>query len=182
MASSAAVRVAPAVAGPATTGTDRSASYSRNAARRQSKQPARTSASAAASRSAGVGPGGAADRFGAEAHAPATRHTTRKAPPRRIGTLDPGRVRMVHATFRVRMPRLRQPLRAPDATRPAGILSGVSGRGIAETPVGVRRPVEHPGQVVHARAAGALRQLRRPARARIVLDALRLNRRARRAR
>src|SRR5215510_16205848 len=56
--------------------------------------------------------------------------------------LDPTRVRMAHAPFRVRMPRLRQPLRAPDPSRPAGRLPVVSGRGVAETALGLRGAVE----------------------------------------
>src|SRR4029077_14587487 len=96
----------------------------------------------------------------------------RSAMRRGIAKLDPTRVRMGHAPFRVRMPRLRQPLRAPDSSRPAGRLPGVSGRGVAEAALGLRGAVEHSGQVVLACAAGPVRQLRRPARPRILLDEL----------
>src|SRR5580765_1823231 len=78
------------------------------------------------------------------------------------------------------MPRLREPIRIPDPRRPVACLSRLQGRRPAEAHVGLRRAIEHPGQIVLRSAAdrlrrGRLRIVRRPARAGRLLDELGLS-------
>src|SRR5580765_7595543 len=92
---SAALRTAPAVPTSAAHGIVRSRSYCPKASIRQSRQPSRTSASAEASRCAGVGGGGAAGAValsGGRAHADAVSSRTKAEMPRttRIESLDTG--------------------------------------------------------------------------------------------
>ena len=77
-------------------------------------------------------------------------------------------VRIPHASFRIRMPRLRSSLRVPDPREPVAFVPGVQGRRASEAHVGLRGAVEHAGQVV--RELGSpdqrVRIVRRPARPR----------------
>ena len=94
-----AVRIAAAVARPATGTSLMRREYSSNALARQSRQPAATRASAADSRSAGVGP--AAAGCGAEAcRQAATRQTIATANSRtlRIRDLDTATARMARGS------------------------------------------------------------------------------------
>ena len=85
----------------------------------------------------------------------------------RIPESTAGRVRMQHASFRIRMPRLRPSLRVPHARRAVSGVPVLQGRGAAEADVGLRRAVEHAGQVVGRMGSTdeRLRIVRRPARA-----------------
>ena len=77
-------------------------------------------------------------------------------------------VRIPHASFRIRMPRLRPSLRVPDARRPVAVVPVVQRRRAAEADVGVRGAVEHAGEVVGRMGSSdrPLRIVRRPARPR----------------
>src|SRR5947207_464039 len=70
------------------------------------------------------------------------------------------------------MPRLRPSLRILDASRPDAVLSVVRGRRPAETAVGLRRANLDTRKIVFRSAGRRLRQLRRPARSRLLLRAL----------
>ena len=75
---------------------------------------------------------------------------------------------MSHASFRVRMPRLRSSLRVPDPRKPVARVPGVQRCGAPEAHVRFRGAVEHAGQVVWKLGSPdqRVRILRRPARPR----------------
>src|SRR5262249_18432684 len=72
--------------------------------------------------------------------------------------------RIPYASFRIRVPRLRNALRVPHARGLVAVGPCVQGRGPAEKTVGVRRAVEHARQVVLRSPDAGLRNVRRSAR------------------
>ena len=70
------------------------------------------------------------------------------------------------------MPRLPSSLRVPDPQRPVAIMPVMPERGAPEADVGVRGPIEQPGQVVLGSADERLRVVRRPPRPWRLLDEL----------
>ena len=83
-------------------------------------------------------------------------------------TIDDKGVRIPHASFRIRMPRLRSSLRVPDPRKPVAFVPGVQGRRASEADVGLCGAIEHAGQVVWKLGSPdqRLRIVRRPARPR----------------
>src|SRR5689334_19404560 len=74
------------------------------------------------------------------------------------------RVRILHASFRIRMPRLRHAVRVPDARQRDAVVPRVPRRGSPEAALGVRRAVRQPGQVVQVAAPEPVRHVRRSTR------------------
>src|SRR5207245_922695 len=86
-----------------------------------------------------------------------------------IASIDAGKI-LHYASLRVRMPRLRAPLRTPDARRPDTGLPVVRERRFTEAVVGVCRRSRRRRE--DCSACRTVRGVRRPARARFLLDPL----------
>jgi hypothetical protein len=82
-----------------------------------------------------------------------------------------GRARILHASFRIRMPRLRAALRVPHTRRPDARVSVVRRIGSAEATVGVRRGRRR-REARRDAGIGRLRTLRRSTRTRVVFHEL----------
>src|SRR5262249_60925710 len=68
--------------------------------------------------------------------------------------------RIPHASFRIRMPRLRNTVRVSDARGPDAVVSGLPRCRPAEAALGLRRAVGQPSQVVQVAATRAVRIVR----------------------
>src|SRR5262252_4549249 len=88
----------------------------------------------------------------------------RHGPPSALSHQPSTHARIPHASFRIRMPRLRKAVRVPDARGPDAVVSRLPGRRATEAVVGFRCAVGQSCQIIQVDAARAVRIVRGSAR------------------